>query len=89
MQNTNHPNPVRESRIVGHELALALSRGVQPYAIDVRMALQQGEFCVGQTPVLLLAFHGCRGWLCKKTADMSRALRLAAWSLEQCIMRLG
>lgn len=56
MQNPNASNRFRESRLAGRELALAFSRGIQPQAIDARMALHRGEFCVGQVPTLLLRF---------------------------------
>ncbi|MEU4540574.1 hypothetical protein AB0G15_37620 [Streptosporangium sp. NPDC023825] len=42
--------------MAGRGLALAFSRGLQPQAVDARMALHRDEFCVGQTPILLLCF---------------------------------
>jgi hypothetical protein len=45
---------VNDSRRVGRELAYSLNGGAEPRPIPTRMALEPGEFCVGETDVLVL-----------------------------------
>jgi hypothetical protein len=46
----------QESRQAAQALAEAFRRGVQPQAVDVRMALQPGEYCTGYVPVTVLQY---------------------------------
>jgi hypothetical protein len=59
------------SRRAGRELAQAFIAGARPTPVQVRLALQPGEFCVGQVPVAVLQWlesdgaymHKSGGWM--------------------------
>lgn len=60
-------NAVRESRLLGRELAGAFNRGVEPKAVDVPMALRRDEFCFGHSGVLLLYYTEAEAAYLKKS----------------------
>ncbi|WP_066374580.1 hypothetical protein [Herbidospora mongoliensis] len=60
-------NRIRQSRILGRELAAAFTRGVEPQAVDVQMALQRDEFCVGHSAALLLYYTDAEAEYLKKS----------------------
>ena len=58
---------IDESRRSGRQLATALLNGAEPRSVDVRVALQRGEYCVGQVPVHVYQYVTGDGVYVKKS----------------------
>ena len=62
MSRNQNQNPISEQEMIdnsrrsGRQLAAAFSNGAEPQPINVALATQRGEFCVGELPVTVMQF---------------------------------
>jgi hypothetical protein len=56
MARRSEQEMINESRRAGRLLAQAFQNGATPEPVGVRLALQRGEFCVGEIPVIVQQF---------------------------------